>query len=172
MMEELKSCPFCGSPAKIVDTWCGTNEIAICCSGDKLPIKSFGCPASNDEQDEQGGFSFSCYGKDHLEKLIEQWNSRPIEDALTETIAEKDKEIKKLEQNVMDVRRVDRDAIEGWQNAFIKTRDEKDAEIERLRGALKEIYEACVKADVEGELSEYVSGAILDAAAKALKDGE
>ena len=77
-----RACPFCGSAAKIVESWNGINEIAICCSGDKLSITSFGCPASNSEQDEQGGFTFSCYGKEYLPKLIAAWNSRPIEDAL------------------------------------------------------------------------------------------
>ena len=98
MSKELKPCPFCGSSAKIVHTWRNTNEIAIVCSGDRLSSKSFGCPASNDEQDEQGGFSFSCYGEKYLDELIEIWNSRPIEYKL-QTENETLKETLELLQN-------------------------------------------------------------------------
>jgi hypothetical protein len=52
-----------------------------------IPVNSYG-----DEQDEQGGYSFSGYDVAELAKV---WNTRPIEDALTATIAQKDAEIKK-----------------------------------------------------------------------------
>ena len=44
------------------------------------------------------------------------------------------------------------------------------AENERLREALSSLYEACMKADEQGDLSEYVDGSILDRASDALKE--
>jgi hypothetical protein len=81
MSEELKSCPFCGSSAQIVQSWTYTNPTkAIQCSGNKFEkANRTGCPACNPEQDEQGGFGFEGYNE---EELIKVWNARPIEDQL------------------------------------------------------------------------------------------
>lgn len=43
------------------------------------------------------------------------------------------------------------------------------ARAEKLRAALLEIFNACVRADINGELSEYINGDILDQAREALK---
>ena len=42
--------------------------------------------------------------------------------------------------------------------------------IKRLRPALRNLYEACMTADAQEELSEHVDGSLLDAARLALKD--
>ena len=44
------------------------------------------------------------------------------------------------------------------------------AKNEKLKEALSSMYEACMKADEQGELSEYVDGSILDRASEALKE--
>ena len=44
------------------------------------------------------------------------------------------------------------------------------AENERLKEALSSLYEACMKADEQGELSEYVDGSILDRVGEALNE--
>jgi hypothetical protein len=46
------------------------------------------------------------------------------------------------------------------------------AEIERLRAALRGLYDACCQADAIGELYGGINGDLLDAAANALKGGE
>lgn len=48
--------------------------------------------------------------------------------------------------------------------------DKLQAENERLKEALSSLYEACMKADEQGELSEYVDGSILDRVGEALKE--
>lgn len=45
-----------------------------------------------------------------------------------------------------------------------------EAENERLIVALGQLYEACMCADIEGELSELINGEILDAAQQALNE--
>ena len=86
MSEELKPCPFCGSSAQIVSSWSHhSNEYAIQCSGDAFEEdRNYGCPACNNEQDEQGGFGFSYIStvKEDKERVIEIWNTRSIEDQL------------------------------------------------------------------------------------------
>jgi len=85
-MSELKPCPFCGSSAQIVSSWSHhSNEYGIQCSGDAFEEdRNYGCPACNNEQDEQGGFGFSYIStvKGDKERVIEIWNTRPIEDQL------------------------------------------------------------------------------------------
>ena len=54
--------------------------------------------------------------------------------------------------------------------ALVKERDALRAENERLREALSSLYEACMKADEQGELSEYVDGSILDRVGEALSE--
>lgn len=48
--------------------------------------------------------------------------------------------------------------------------DQLKAENERLIVALGQLYEACMCADIEGELSELINGEILDAAQQALNE--
>ena len=55
-------------------------------------------------------------------------------------------------------------------NDVLKERDALRTENERLREALSSLYEACMKADEQGELSEYVDGSILDRASEALNE--
>jgi hypothetical protein len=49
-------------------------------------------------------------------------------------------------------------------------RDKLRAENERLRNALKDLYEACLRANAEYELSGHINGDILDAAQQVLKE--
>lgn len=72
-MSELKACPFCGAEAHIKYSWLGNECVAIGCGGNKE------CPAANDEQDEQGGFSCEF---DNVADAAKNWNTRPLEDAL------------------------------------------------------------------------------------------
>ena len=46
---------------------------------------------------------------------------------------------------------------------------EKDWQIERMRRALSDLYKACMNADIQGDLSEYIDGSLLDEANEALE---
>ena len=101
MSEKLKACPFCGSEARIKSSWClNDGYVAVGCGSDK------GCPAANDEQDEQGGFSCEF---DNVDDATRNWNTRPIEDALLARaeaaearVAELEAEVKRLKTAWMD----------------------------------------------------------------------
>ena len=70
----LKPCPFCGGAAHRKKSWLGRpDSFAIGCGSHK------DCPAKNDEQDEQGGFS--CEFRTE-EEATNNWNTRPVEDKL------------------------------------------------------------------------------------------
>lgn len=89
MSEKLKPCPFCGAEACIKHSWVPkSRHIAIGCSDDR------GCPASNDEQDEQGGFSCEF---DNFEDAARNWNTRPLEDALQARAEAAEKRVAELE---------------------------------------------------------------------------
>ena len=48
--------------------------------------------------------------------------------------------------------------------------DKLRAENEKLKALLYNLYEACMRADFEGDLSEYIDGDILDAVKQALNE--
>jgi Lar family restriction alleviation protein len=64
MSEELKACPFCGGPARIVQTTKAPWVVAIC----------WKCDASG--------------GAGSVKDAVESWNNRPTETALRARIAE------------------------------------------------------------------------------------
>ena len=49
-------------------------------------------------------------------------------------------------------------------------RDQLKIENDRLRTALSSLYESCMRAGFEGDLSEFISGEILDAVQQALNE--
>ena len=53
---------------------------------------------------------------------------------------------------------------------IIIERDQLKTENERLKVILGHLFEACMRADIEGDLSELISGDILDAAQQALNE--
>ena len=55
-----------------------------------------------------------------------------------------------------------------WQKRAIE--DVLRAENKKLRIILNHLFEACMRADIEGDLSELISGEILDAAQKVLNE--
>ena len=73
MSEELKPCPFCGGMPKVNDwTLKGITDKRCFCDNEKCPV--------------------------YLSKTIaiDNWNTRPIEDALNARIAELEAEIERL----------------------------------------------------------------------------
>ncbi len=79
-MTKLKPCPFCGGEAHKKNSWSsGYKYIAVGCGSDEP------CPAKNDEQDEQGGFSCDFSTE---EEAINNWNTRPLEDKLNARVSE------------------------------------------------------------------------------------
>ena len=85
MNEELKPCPFCGRSDSLYSL---PQSVTIPVGGGRiLNDWAVGC--------KQCSFSIKrmTYRKDNA---IETWNTRPIEDTLTATIAQKDAEIKRL----------------------------------------------------------------------------
>lgn len=78
MSEELKACPFCGGPAILLYGLEG--EYAVGCSDDNCEF------CGEDSRDNQ--------------KVIAQWNTRPIEDNLRLDLATKDAEIERLRQEL------------------------------------------------------------------------
>ena len=69
-MSELKPCPFCGEKAEIKESWVYKGLYAVGCTNEG------GCPAKNEEQDEQGGFSIEFKSR---QEAIDNWNTRPLE---------------------------------------------------------------------------------------------
>ena len=69
-MNELKSCPFCG------------NEPVV--EGNLVACNNLNCP------------TYDNYWTDPMIFTCDQWNTRPIEDALTARIAELEAEIEQL----------------------------------------------------------------------------
>ena len=59
-----------------------------------------------------------------------------------------------------------------WQKKYDADTDQLHAENKRLRNILSHLFEACMRADIEGDLSELISGEILDAAQQALNEVE
>ena len=91
-MSEIIPCPFCGGEAVIKRSWIPNNKyVAVGCGSDKP------CPAKNDEQDEQGGFSCEFPTE---EEAIDNWNKRAIEDALSLRIAELEKAYMKIDDEM------------------------------------------------------------------------
>lgn len=84
-LNEMIPCPFCGNEAVVKESWLNgvyhiaDKRFAVGC-GNKN-----GCPASNNEQDEQGGFACSF---PTIEEAIVNWNARVIENKLRARIAE------------------------------------------------------------------------------------
>ena len=94
MSEELKPCPFCGTP--VSGTWCHYGECGTVVFRD-----------------------------------AEQWNRRPIEDALAT-------ELEKLRAQVEELT-ADRDSEQRWANQYKAERDATRAEVERLREVLQQV---------------------------------
>lgn len=66
--QELRPCPFCGSPAEIEHTWIPrSSECLAICSNPH-------CVAHNIEQDEQGGWCCDTYNSEA--DAIAAWNRR------------------------------------------------------------------------------------------------
>jgi len=115
MNEELKPCPFCGRSDSLYSL---PQSVTIPVGGGRiLNDWAVGC--------KQCSFSIKrmTYRKDNA---IETWNTRPIEDTLTATIAQKDAEIELLQTN---------------RRLLNRDNGKLNAKIARLRGALKDIRE-------------------------------
>lgn len=108
------------------------------------------CPFCHVENTDTAGFiahKRDCYlmlrwmQEKDKNKLRKAWNTRPNEDNL----------------------KSERDQLKA-ENGKLR------AENERLREALSSLYEACMKADELGDLSECIDGSLLDAAQQALNE--
>jgi len=131
-MEKLKDCPFCGKH----NLWTYRGTFA--------PEEYRHVKCAEDPKEDDGCVSGVS---------VSTWNKRPIEDALTATIAQKDAEIERLTQ----------------ENAWLTEKALMTPDELELMEKLKLLYEACMKADLEGELSEYIDGSILDNVSETLK---
>jgi len=137
-----KKCPFCGESDSLYSM---PQSITIEIGGKHiLNDWAVGCKRC----------SFSILRMTHYkEHAIETWNSRPIEDALTATIAQKDAEIERLTQ----------------ENAWLTEKALMTPDELELIEKLKLLYKSCMIADIDGELSEYIDGSILDSVSETLK---
>jgi len=76
MSEEIKNCPFCGSPVNPTRAWYGVADYSV-------------CRCSNPD----------CPGELNYEFMpAEIWNTRPLEDVLNKRIAELEGELAELKE--------------------------------------------------------------------------
>lgn len=143
-MSELKPCPFCGEMPQ-VNTWMmhGITESRCFCDNEKCPV--------------------------YLSKTIaiDDWNNRPIEDALNARIAELEAENERLSQLLHECKALEsenaelRDVIGDYRNDASRVLDEKCPSDERhcgcvpiLRDQLNKYQKALILITTMPELSQ------------------
>ena len=82
-------------------------------------------------------------------------------------MADKIKTYPEMNEKIVDILRISDAPDKLYAAQYI---EDLHAENERLKEALSNLFEACLAADVEGELSERINGEILDAAREALNE--
>ena len=143
MSEELRPCPFCGHPAKIV--WQSPQYKAAACINDECPIGP------------EGDADPYCL-------TLDEWNCRPLEDALAARVAE-------LEERV-DFWHNCSNAHEGCRDTLRDMYAKMEAERDRLREALGHIAVGPANPESAGEARRLCSQYVIHARRAILRDME